>query len=200
LKISAIFAATVLAAAAPAIAQQPGAPQVSRVEAGAYSVDKAHTQVIWTVNHLGVSALWGAIGASGGTLQIDPAKPAAAKVNITFSPAELISTSPAFTKHLQSADFFDVEKFPTITFTSTAVQVSGTSAKITGNLTVKGITKPVTVDAKFYGAGPNPMSKKLNIGFSGKAHIKRSDFGIGYGGPAVADDLELNITAAFEKG
>ena len=193
--------AAALAGGIPAIAQvaAPGAPDPGRVAAGKYKVDPAHTQVVWTVDHLGISPLSGAFGASEGTLDIDPAKPSAAKVSVTFNIAEMSTTSPAFTKHLMSPDFFDAGKFPTATFTSTALQASGSSAKITGNLTIKGITKPVTLDAKFFGAGTNPKSKKLNVGFSGTATIKRSDFGLGYAVPMVGDQLDLRITGAFER-
>ena len=195
-----LFAA-LLAAAIPALAQiaLPGARDAARVSAGTYKVDPNHTQVLWTVDHMGISPLSGAFGASGGTLEIDPAKPSAAKVTVTFNIADLSTTAPAFTKHLLSADFFDATKFPTATFTSTAVQASGENAKITGDLTIKGITKPVTLDTKFFGAGANPMNKKLNVGFSATTTIKRSDFGLGYAVPVVGDQLDLRIAGAFER-
>jgi polyisoprenoid-binding protein YceI len=194
-----IAAATIAAVPLTGHTQAVGAPDVKRVVAGSYKVDPNHTQVVWTVDHMGVTPLSGAFGASGGTLDIDPAKPAAAKLNVTFNIAELSSTSTGFTKHLLSADLFDVAKNSNASFTSTSVQVSGTSAKIVGNLTIKGITKPVTLDAKFFGAGANPMSKKLNIGFSANAKIKRSDFGLGYGVPMVGDQVDLKIAGAFER-
>ena len=196
-----IVLAAALAAAFPAIAQAPtpGAPDATRVLAGSYKVDTNHTQVVWTVDHMGISPLSGAFGASGGILDLDPAKPSAAKVTVTFDVAAMSTTVPNFTKHLSSADFFDVAKFPTATFTSTAVQASGDSAKITGSLTIKGITKPVTLDAKFYGAGVNPMGKKLNVGFTATTSIKRSDFGLGYALPVIPDRVELRIAAAFER-
>lgn len=194
---TAILLAAAIAVITPAAAQMPGAPQASRVVAGSYKVDPNHTQVVWTVDHLGISPLSGAFGASSGTLELDPAKPAAAKVSITFNVADMSTTAAAFKKHLLSADFFDAEKHPTASFTSTAVQAKGSTARITGNLTIKGITKPVVLDAKFFGAGPNPRDKKLNIGFSGTTSIKRSDFGLGYGAPAVADKVDLTIHGAF---
>lgn len=196
--VSAIAAAALIVAL-PAVAQMPGAPDTSRVVAGAYKVDPNHTQVVWTLSHMGVSALSGAFGASGGTLQIDPANLAAAKVNVTFNVADMSTTASAFTKHLSSPDFFDVAKFPTATFVSTAVRATGGGATITGNLTIKGVTKPVTLDAKFYGAGTSPMSKKLNVGFSATTSIKRSDFGLGAYAPAVANDVSLQIHGAFER-
>ena len=82
---------------------------------------------------------------------------------------------------------------------STGVKADGTGATITGNLTIKGVTKPVTLDAEFYGAGVQPMNKKENIGFVATSSIKRSDFNMGYGVPMVGDRIELKIIAAFEK-
>jgi polyisoprenoid-binding protein YceI len=98
-----------------------------------------------------------------------------------------------------SADFFDAAKFPNATFTSTKVTASGTSATVVGNLTLKGVTKPVTLAVKFTGAGANPMSKAVTVGFSATGTIKRSDFGINYGVPAVGDQVDLVLTGAFEK-
>lgn len=189
-----------LATAAPAVAQSPlpGAPDTSRVVAGRYQVDTDHTLVVWTVSHMGISPLSGAFAASGGALELDPSKPAAAKVTVDFKVADMVTTVPAFTQHLLGADFFEAEKHPTASFTSTAVEVNGRKAKISGNLTIKGVTRPVIVDAEFFGAGTNPMSKKLEVGFSGTAQIKRSEFGLGFGLPAVTpDNVELRISAAF---
>ncbi len=200
LKVHAKFLfAAALAIAIPAVAQMPGAPDIARVTAGSYTVDANHTQIVWTLNHLGISPLSGAIGASGGTLTIDPAKPSAAKLGVTFNIADMSTTSTAFTKHLMTAEIFEAAKFPVATFTSTSVVVNGSQASITGNLTIKGITKPVTLAAKFYGAGQNPMSNKLQIGFSATAKIKRSDFGLSYGVPLVGDDVDLQIVGAFER-
>ena len=192
--------AATLAAAVPAIAQSSlaGAQDVSRIAAGRYQVDTDHTLVVWTVNHMGISPLTGAIAASGGTLELDPSKPAAAKVTVTFKVADMSTTAPAFTQHLLSADLFEADKHPTASFTSTSVEANGQKAKITGNLTIKGVTKPVILDAEFFGAGTNPMSKKLEVGFTATTQIKRSEFGLGYGVPAVTpDNVELRISAAF---
>ena len=103
------------------------------------------------------------------------------------------------TDHLKSADFFDVTRFSTARFVSTSVTVDGTSAKIAGTMTLKGITKPITLDAKFTGAGTNPFSKRETIGFSATTAIKRSDWGMGTGIPLVGDDVALKISVAFEK-
>lgn len=198
-----LLAAALLAAPAasqiiPSTQQQPGAATASRISAGTYPVDPNHTQVSWEVNHMGFSILEGMFGASEGSITIDPAKPAAAKVDVTFQVAQLSTTAAPFAKHLQSPDFFDAAKYPTARFVSTSVTPrGGNKASITGNLTIKDQTKPVTIEATFIGAGANPMNKKLNFGFNGTATIKRSDFGVGAYAPVVSDQVVLHIHAAF---
>lgn len=187
---------------APALAQAPALPgraDPRLVTAGTYKVDPHHTQVTWKVNHLGFSLLQGQFGASGGQITLDPARPQAARLEVTFDVRELSTTSGAFTNHLKSADFFDVANHPEARFVSRSVQVRGTEATIAGDLTIKGISKPVTLRASFIGAGPNPRSKKLNFGFRATGAINRSDFGLGMAAPAVSDRVELEINAAFEQ-
>lgn len=196
--------ALAIAAAVPVLAQTPpttvpGTPDAARVKAGTYKVDSAHTQIAWTVNHLGFNAYHGLFGDPTGTLTLDPAKPAAAALSIEIPINRLESTSDALNKHLLSADFFDVAKFPTARFVSAKIDVKGTTARIAGNLTLHGVTKPVLLDARFIGAGDNPMSKAPTVGFEATTTINRSDFGISYGVPVVSDRVELRITAAFEK-
>jgi polyisoprenoid-binding protein YceI len=193
--------ATILAlTAAPVLAQTaavPGAPVKARVAAGTYAVDPNHTQVTWQVNHMGFSMLEGQFGASGGSIMIDPAKPNATKVEVNFTIDQLSVTSAPFTGHLKSKDFFDVATHPTAKFVSTKVVATGDKATITGNLTIKGITKPVVLQATFVGAGTNPMNKKVNFGFRATSSIKRSDFGLGAAVPVVSDRVDLTINAAF---
>jgi len=198
---SALIALAFTISAVPALALQSSsapAPQVA-VKAGTYKADPAHTQLAWTINHLGISLYHGLFGDIEGTLTIDPAKPEAAKVSVTVPIAKVLTTSDELNKHLLNADFFDAATYPTATFTSTKVEVQGTAAKITGNLTLHGVTKPVVLDATLAGAGEYPMSKALNIGFSATTKIKRSEFGMGKYVPMLGDDVDLTITAAFER-
>jgi polyisoprenoid-binding protein YceI len=191
------------AATLPAIAQTPtevpGKADPARVTAGTYKADSAHTQIAFKVNHLGFNAYHGLFGDSTGTLILDPARPSAAKVDIEIPMSGIATTSAKLTEHLKSADFFDAAKFPTGRFQSTSVEVSGTNATITGNLTLKGVTRPVTLTAKFTGAGKGPMNGLETVGFEATASIRRSDFGISYGIPFVPDEVPLEITVAFEK-
>lgn len=186
--------------------QLPGAMDVSRAQAGTYAVDPNHTLIGWRVNHFGFNDYFGIFGGSTGTLTIDPAAPQNAKVDITIPVANVTTASAGLTDHLLRAgrdggkpDFFGPNPAPA-KFVSTNVAVSGTTAKITGDLTLNGVTKPVTIDAQFTGAGNAMMPpQRLTLGFEGKTTIKRSDFGINLAIPMVSDEVELDITTAFEK-
>lgn len=179
-------------------ADQPGQPDTSAVVAGTYVVDPAHTQVLWELNHMGLSTLAGMFGASGGTLTLDPDNLNATALDVTFDIADISVTFAPFADHLLSDDFFSVENHPTARFVSTVVdtETDGT-ATITGELTIKDVTQQITIDATFVGAGINPMDEKLHVGFSGTATIARSDFGLGAYAPAVSDTVQLAINAAF---
>ncbi|MGE4322087.1 MAG: YceI family protein [Sphingobium sp.] len=193
--LAALAGGTVVIAQSPA--GPPGTKDVAKVTGGTYTVDGNHTQIVFAFDHMGFSNNVGVIAMPTGTLTLDPKAPAAAKVAIDIPIANLRTGVAAFDTHLMSADFFEVAKFPTAKFVSTGVTVDGTGATITGNLTMKDITKPVTLDAEFYGAGT--MQGKENVGFVATTTIKRSDFGMGMAVPLVGDTVELKITAAFQK-
>lgn len=199
-----------LAAYAPALTAQ-GAPQVpgamdsARVTAGTYAADSNHSLIGWEVNHFGFNDYYGLFGDVAGTLTIDPANPSAAKVDVTIPIANVTTANKGLTDHLLRAgkdggkpDFFGPAPAPA-RFVSTSVKADGTKATISGNLTMNGVTKPVTFEAEFTGAGTNPMNKKATIGFEAETTIKRSDFGVNYGIPLVSDEVELDISVAFEK-
>lgn len=195
-----------LAGGTTLIAQQmppaPGAKDPSRVSGGTYQVDPGHTQVAFAYDHMGFSNNFGIISQPTGTLTLDPKNAAASKVSIDVPVANLRTGIPALDEHLMKPDFFDAAKFPKATFVSTSVKPDGaTGAEITGNLTIKGVTKPVTLDADFYGAGKAPAMAggKENVGFVATTTVKRSDFNMGYGVPMVGDNVELKIVAAFQK-
>lgn len=190
-------------ASAPLLAQMPssppGAPDPARAVAGTYKVDSGHTQVLFTVNHLGFTEYTGQFTQPTGSLTLDPANAANDKVEITFPIDKVSTTVAALDTHLKTADFFDAAKFPEGKFVSTKVTVTGTTATIAGDLTLKGVTKPVVLNARFVGAGNGPMgAKKLNVGFAATTSIKRSDFGIAYGIPMVSDKVDLVINADFQ--
>lgn len=197
-------------AAAPAIFAQsapqvPGVADPARVTAGTYAADPGHSLIGWEVNHFGFNDYYGIFGDVAGTLVLDPANLNAAKVDVTIPVASVTTASKGLTEHLLRAgkdggapDFFGPAPAPA-RFVSTAVKADGMTAEITGNLTLNGVTKPVTFTAEFTGAGQNPFNKKETIGFEAEARIKRSDFGVNYGIPFVSDEVELDISVAFEK-
>ena len=196
----ALTGGTVLIAQAPMAA--PGTKDVTKITGGNYTVDPGHTQIVFAYDHMGFSNNMGVISESTGTLTLDPKNPAAAKVAIDVPVTNIKTGVAKLDEHLAKPDFFDTAKFPKATFVSTGVKPDGpTGADITGNLTIKGITKPVTLAAEFYGAGKSPAMAggKENIGFIATTTIKRSDFGMGYGVPMVGDAIELKIIAAFQK-
>lgn len=204
LAVAIVAVPVVIAQNAP---QVPGAPDKARVTAGSYAADAGHTMVVWEVDHFGFSKYSGIFGDVTGTLVIDPANPAASKVDVTIPVAKVTTASAGLSGHLLRAgkdggkpDFFGPAPADA-KFVSTSVVLDddGDEAKVTGNLTLNGVTKPVTLDVDFHGAGTNPYNKKATIGFEAEGKIRRSDFGIAYGIPAVSDEVELEIHAAFEK-
>ncbi|MBN8832586.1 MAG: polyisoprenoid-binding protein [Sphingomonadales bacterium] len=203
--IHAALPALMLTGLAGALIAQPGKPDPAAVTGGAYTVDPGHTLVKWEVDHLGFTPYFGLFGDITGTLQLDPKNPSAAKVDITIPVSKVTTASAGLTKHLlkpaeagKSADFFGATPADA-KFVSTSVAANGQNATITGNLTLNGVTKPVTLAAKFYGAGKSPMGGKENIGFTATGAIKRSEFNIAYGLPMVGDEVKLEIVAAFTK-
>lgn len=196
-----MFAAALALAllAVPAIAQVPGQPSVAAVKAGSYVTDPNHSQVAFSVTHFGFNVYHGLFGGITGSLTLDPRTPAAARVSIDIPIAQVVTTSSKLNEHLQSADFLDAARFPTAHFESTSVVARGRTARITGNLTLHGVTKPVVLDARFIGAGTNPMNKAETVGFEATTTIQRSQFGIAKYVPAVTDAVDLRITVAFER-
>jgi polyisoprenoid-binding protein YceI len=204
--------ALAVASAAPIVAQQapsgpPGQKNPALVTGGAYTADPGHSMVKWTVDHLGFTPYTGIFGDVAGTLTIDPKNPSAARVDVTIPVSKVTTASAGLTSHLLragkdggKADFFGANPADA-RFVSTAVVASGETAKVTGNLTLNGVTKPVTLDARFYGAGKGPamMGGKENVGFTATGAIKRSEFGVGYGIPMVSDAVQLEIIVGFTK-
>lgn len=185
---------------APAVAQDAHAPAAApAVKAGSYKVDPGHTQIIFSVLHFGFTNYSGFFSGASGTLQLDPANPASSKLNISVPVQSVLTTSTKLDDELRGADWFDAAKFPAATFVSTGVTSTGkNSASIAGNLTIRGITKPVTLKAHFVGGGVNPLSKIDTVGFEATGKIKRSDFGVTKYVPLVGDDVTLTIAGAFE--
>lgn len=160
-----------------------------------YQIDPTHTATVFTWNHFGFSTPSGNFSDIQGNIQIDNAKPANSSVDITIPLSSLNTNVKALDEHLKGADFFDAAKYPNITFKSTKVQAMGKNKyKITGNLTVKNVTKPVVLDAVLNKQGEHPMTKAQSIGFNATTSFNRSAFGVGAYVPNVGDKITVNIT------
>lgn len=168
-----------------------------------YTLDPTHTQVIATWTHMGFSRPSAGFVISRGTLNWDAEDPTASSVSVEIPMDKFDSFVPKLNEHLSAADFFDVAKYPTAGFESTAVKRADGEGHflVTGTLTIKDQSKPVTLDVRLNGVGEHPMRKVPAIGFNATATIKRSDFGVDAYAPAVSDAVELRITteAVVEK-
>ena len=169
--------------------------------AASYTIDETHAHAAFRVSHLGFSHTLGQFKEITGTLEFDEADPTASSVSVTINTASVDSANQARDEHLRKADFFNVEAFPTMTFTSTAVEVTGEkTGKLTGDLTLLGITKPVTLDVTFNQEGPHPFDpSKIVAGFSASGEINRTDFGMAYAAPAIGETVELMIEVEARK-
>lgn len=203
------FTATALLFATPvAAADKTMTPSEAPVPAGDYTLDKAHASLIFKVNHLGFSNYTARFAAFDATLKFDPKTPAAAKVEASIDPNSLTLENPpkGFTEEIKGDGWLNAKTFPKMTYVSTSVEVTGDkTARITGDLTLHGVTKPVVLEATYNGGWAGlAMDPHARIGFSAHGHFNRSDFGISYGIPApgttmgVSDRVDVIIEAEFK--
>lgn len=161
--------------------------------ADTYTLDPTHTAVTFHINHFGFSSPSGKFMNAEGTVTLDQESPEKSKVEVTIPVSAINTGVEKLDEHLKSADFFDVENHPNATFVSTSVDViSEDTAKVHGDLTIHGVTKPVTLDVRLNQIAEN-MFKKQTAGFSASATIKRSDFGISTYLPGLSDEVRLDI-------
>ena len=198
---AALVAASLTVASGIALAQP--AMEVTRdpaaVQAGAYDVEPLHTRVLFSVSHLGFTTWYGEFTNVSGALTLDPKKPAESTLEIRIPTGSVSTTNAKLDSELKSDAWLDAGQFPEMVFKSTKVTETGKdSAKVTGDLTLHGVTRPVTLAVKFNGAGTNPLDKKYTAGFEVSGKIKRSDFGVKTYVPLIGDDVDLIISAGFE--
>ena len=165
-----------------------------------YNIDPTHTYVLWHISHFGFSNPSGKWMVAEGKIILDEAKPQDSKVDITIHTADLVTGFVKLDEHLKSNTFFDVAKFPTATFVSDKVDVTGKdTAKVHGMLTLHGVTKPITLDVKLNALGMHPISNKKTAGFSATANLKRSDYDMKAYLPGLGDDVVLDIQVEASK-
>ncbi|WP_010139258.1 YceI family protein [Oceanicola sp. S124] len=160
-----------------------------------YTLDNTHTQIVFQYNHLGFSTGFGMFSGFDGTIQFDADEPANSSVEVAFPAASLLTGIDARTTHFLTEDFFGAEANDTVSFVSTAIEVTGEdTGLITGDLTINGITKEVVLDAKLNQLGEHPMEGKQWAGFDATATVLRSDFDMGMFAPYVSDEVEVTIS------
>jgi len=176
------------------------APMVG-AQTSTWAIDPAHSEVEFAVRHMGVSNVHGRIGGINGNILLNDADATKSTVSVTIDVNTLDTGVTGRDSDLKSPNWFDVAKFPSATFESTSVTVSGTHMKIDGNLTIHGVKRPVELDVE----GPSPavpgMDHKPHSGYSATTTIKRKDFGVGANAPAtmVGDDIKLTIELEVVK-
>ena len=202
--VAAAFAATIAAQAVvstlPAFASESQSTETQaapQVRAGDYRLDKSHAKILWSVSHFGFSTYYGEFTDFDAQLRLDPANPQASQLTARITTASIATHNEALDTHLKSADFFDVANHDEARFVSTNVRPTGpTTAEVTGQFTMLGQTRPLTLDVTFNQAGDN-MAGVYTAGFSASGKIRRSDYGMRYGLPAVGDEIELTISGEF---
>jgi polyisoprenoid-binding protein YceI len=199
-RLAAVAAAlTFVAQSAYAVSVSPDPKQAP---AGGYALEQRHTQVLFAIPHFGITNYYGRFDKISGTLNFNPNDPAASAVSVAIDTSSIDTTSQELTGELQGPNVFDSAHFPQATFKSTSATRTGpNTGTVTGDLTIKGITKPVIFDVTYNGGLQSPMGNAFDIGFHGTATIKRSDFNLTgmVWAPIVGDDVQLTIEAMFQQ-
>lgn len=192
-------AAAALMTSGAVVARTQATQVPAEVRAGTYALDAAHGKITWSVDHLGFSTYYGQFVNVQAELKLDPANPSASTLTATIPLTDVDSNSDGLDAHLQTADFFDTANHPTATFVSRSITIDSddpTEADVLGDLTIRGVTRPVTMEVEFNQAGPS-MGNTYKVGFDGEATIKRSEFGVNYALPAVSDEVKLHLEGEF---
>lgn len=174
-------------------------PDPTQVRPGAYVLDPDHGKITWSVSHLGYSTYYGQFTGVTAKLDLDPKAPERSGLSVSVPMGGVVTGNPRLEQHLASADFFDTQRFPAATFTATRVEpTSPTTARITGDLSLRGTTRPVAIDATFNQAGINPVDRRYSVGFDGRTVVKRSEFGVNAFLPLLGDEVTLRIEGEFK--
>ncbi|MGR3759642.1 YceI family protein [Roseobacteraceae bacterium NS-SX3] len=165
-----------------------------------YVLDPGHSQVLFSYNHLGYSTSYGMFSGFEGEIMFDQEDPANSTVSVSMPAKSMLTGWEARHKHFMSNDFFGDSSEEMVTFQSTSIEVTGEdTAKITGDLTLNGVTKPVVLDAKLNQASEHPMEGKPWAGFDATTTLVRSEFELGKFAPFVSDDVEVKISVEAKK-
>ena len=180
-------------------------PAAATTGAATYEIDPAHSRIHFSVRHLGISHVRGEFTGLSGTLTYDRADPSSAHVEVSVDPASFHSGQPQRDEHVKSADFLDVAQYPEIKFSSTSIEADGDEGKVTGDLTLHGVTKEVTLEVEDISPEIKDFYGNVKFGITAKAKIVRSEFGLVYnapletGGFLIGDKVDLTFDVQFVK-
>jgi polyisoprenoid-binding protein YceI len=161
----------------------------------AYEINANHTQILYSYSHFGYSHITGRLTGVAGTFHFDPAAPAHSDISVSIPIASISTGVPDLDKELQGAAFFAADKFPDATFKSTSVKSTGKDKlAVSGDLTIHGVTRPITLDVTINKIGVHPMGGRAAAGFDATTSLKRSDFGVSNYVPKVSDEVQIHIT------
>jgi polyisoprenoid-binding protein YceI len=172
----------------------------AKLPAGAYRLDPEHASLLVKLDHFGFSELVGRFDRFEGSLDFDPERPAAAHLTVLIDPASIDFNLPKFEQDLRGPDWFDVARFPQARFESRTIAVTGDkTGRVTGDLTLHGVTAPVTLEVTFNGGADSLLTGRYTLGFAASGTLSRSTFGLGAYAPAVGDQVTLEIHAEFQR-
>lgn len=170
------------------------------IPSGVYALDPNHASITFRVLHLGFSRYTGRFDKFDATLDFDSANPENSKLDVIINPNSVNTNNAKLEEELKAEPYFNTVKFPAMTFVATKIERTGdTTGTITGDFTMLGVTRSVTLDATFIGGGEHPMMKKPTLGFSATGSLKRSAFGLEKLIPMVGDDVTFDVQAEFNK-
>jgi len=203
LAVCLVAGSTLSAAITPAAFAEmigPADTNPANVESGAYSIEPSHTQVLFSVSHMGFSTYYGQLSKVSGSMNLDAKAPSRSSFEIHVPVNSISTTSSTLNTELKSNAWLDAKANPEMVFKSTTILPTGNGyADITGNLTLHGVTRPIVLKAKLVGAGINPLDKKYTVGFDLNGTIMRSHFGITTYVPLIGDAVTVTIAGVFEK-
>ena len=173
---------------------------LGNAQSSEFLLDPVHTQILFYCDHLGFSKSQGEFLRFQGNFSFDPNHPQNSSAMVNIDTASIEMDNEKWNEHMRNKDFFDVENYPTITFKSSSIELLGQDrAKVHGDLTILGKTHPVTLNVKYNKSGVHPFSGKYIAGFSATTTVKRSQYGMTYGLPALGDDIEIRLEIEGER-
>jgi len=160
-----------------------------------YNLDPSHSQIVFSYDHIGFSTTYGMFSGFAGEINFDETDPATSSVSVSMQARSMITGWEARLGHFMSPDFFDAADDEMVSFRSTSIEVTGeNTALIIGDLSLNGVTKSVTLDAKLNKADTHPMANKRWLGFDATTELKRSDYGLGAFAPVISDKVDVKIS------